>query len=346
MQILYIGDLHFGEHGNSAKYNNQLLDFIEWCTNAFPDVDAVVQLGDFYHHRNKVDILTMNYAIAGAIMMRDAWGRGNVYVLSGNHDLYYLDRLDISSIVSINPYVTVVDSFTTIDNGRVLLCPWIATPAMWEQMLEIDGPEYCAGHFELNGFKVNDAYVMESGFSPATLDRKFKATMSGHYHTTQKKGGVTYTGTPLPITMNEANEAHGVFLHDTDTNELTFHEYDRVKVLSIPYDELDGALEGLDPENTTIRVEFPDDLEDETLITDVSQRLAELKFTNSKVKYKGQKLKQILDADVGEIVDVENIDAVVVQFIDSSIKVSGVDNEALAHWYKQAIERSKGNTGE
>lgn len=344
MKLLLIGDLHHGEQGNSEKYNNQLLDFYEWCIETFGSTtDKVVQFGDYFHNRDSINVLTLNYGIAGAKMLGGHWGIDSSYVLGGNHDIYYSDRLDVSSLASIEPYMTVIDEFATICNGEILLAPWIATPEMWDQMIGIEGPSICFGHFELNGFKMNDAYVMESGYSAATLESKFELTLSGHYHSKQEKGSVKFIGTPLPITMNEANEEHGVYTYDTETKELVFHVYDKVKVLSIPYRELVDIIDTLDPENTTVRVEFPDDLEDETLLSTATDLLTEMKFSNSKIKYKGQKAKQLLAADVGNVVDVEDIDAVVLEFITGSMTVSGVDNDLMESLYRRAIKVGKEN---
>lgn len=346
MKYLLIGDLHFGEQGNSEKFNNQLLDLIEWCTDEFAGkVDKVIQVGDYFHHRNKIDVKTMNYAVVAAKIMSDTFGRDHVYVLGGNHDLYHLERLDVTSLVSIESYVKVIDEITQV--GNITLTPWIATPQMWDELINHDGGDYCIGHFELNGFKMNDAYIMESGYSAATLEKKYKRTMSGHYHSSQTKGTVTFLGTPIPITMNEANEEHGVWVFDDETNELEFHVYDDIKILSVPYDQIDELLaSGLDPEKTTIRVEYPDDLEDETEIDRISETLLEYNFTASKIKYKGKKAQEILNTEVEAITDVENIDAVVLTYIEDSIDVSGVESELLSSLYKKAISFSKENTGE
>lgn len=350
MKILSIGDLHYGEQGNSERYNQQLLDFIEWATAKFPDVDAVVQMGDYYHNRNSINVLTLNYGIKGAEMMRDAWGKDRVFVLGGNHCMYYLERLDVSSLAAIKEYVNVVDNFTFIDDGNVLLSPWITDSDMWEELIRIGtehSPKFCLGHFELNNFMVNDAYLMKDGYSPSTLSEIFGFVVSGHYHSPQCKGNIRYTGTPLPITMNEANEDHGVWLIDTETGEQEFHVYDKVKVLSVSYTDITHEfLESLDPENTTIRLEFPDDLEDETLIEEYSEILSEINFKNSKIKYKGKKVKEILDSDGATLEKVENIDGLVLTYIDESINVSGVDNALLRDLYIRAKNESKETAGD
>lgn len=347
MKILHIGDLHFGEHGNSEKYNQSLLDFVQWTIDTFHGkVDKVVQLGDYFHQRNHINVNTMNYGIAGAKMLNKAWGQENVYVLAGNHCLYYLERLDVSSLAAIEPYVTVIDEFTLLGDD-ILLAPWITDGDMWNELLELKGPKYCYGHFELNGFRMNDAYVMESGYSPATLNKMFDRVVTGHYHSQQEQGVITYTGTPIPITMNEANGKHGVFIHDTETDELTFYEYDKVKIISVPYDEIDELIEqGLDPESTTVRLEFPSDLEDETLIEEYSNKLKELNFERTKIKYKGKKAQEILSTEVEEIGDIDNIDGFVVTHIKNGVEVSGVDNALLETLYNQSIKRSKEILGE
>lgn len=343
-KCLVIGDLHFGEKGNSEKFNKQLLDFLRWVVENFKDkVDTVVQLGDFFHHRKKIQLDTLNYGIEGAKILGDAFGKENVFVLAGNHDLFYLNRLDVSSIAAIAPYVTVVDSLTPVGKDQnTIMCPWIATQEAWDDLISIsDQYKFCLGHFELNGFFMNESYKMEHGFSPNGL-KKFDKVISGHYHSPQEDKNIVYIGTPLPITMSEANEDHGVGILDTETGELEFIEYSKVKVISVPFDQLEDIIDSLDPENTTIRVEFPDDLEDETVITDVREVLESLKFSDTKVKYTGKKAQQILSSEVEDIGEIDNIDEAVLSFIKNSTEVSGVDKELLVNLYLEAKENSIG----
>lgn len=346
MKILEIGDLHFGERGNSRKYNEQLLEALEWVSRQAQEhkVDAIVQLGDYFHHRSKIQVETLQYGIRGARILKESGVP--VYVLSGNHDLFYLDRLDVKSIEAISPYVTVIDSLTRLDE-TVVLSPWIATGEQWDELInEGDSKTFCLGHFELNGFMVNERYTMEHGYSPVAL-RVFQRVHSGHYHSPQEQGNVRYIGTLLPVTMNEANEEHGALLVDTETGEETWLPYDRVKVLSVPYSDLEALLEGdLDPENTTIRVEFPDDLEDETVIKATSDHLKEMGFEDVKTKYKGKKASELMSREVENLSTVEDIDARVVSFIKESEDVSGVDKNRLERIYHLAIEKSKENSGE
>jgi DNA repair exonuclease SbcCD nuclease subunit len=339
MKLLLIGDLHFGEQGNSPKYNQQLLNFIQWVTEKFTP-DKVVQLGDWFHHRNKIQLDTLDYGVLGAKMLSDTFGKDNVFVLAGNHDIYHLNRLDISSLVAIDPYVTVIKELTHIKGSDTLLVPWVTSGEEWDKIFTHKA-KYCLGHFELNGFMVNDHYTMEHGYSPKTLEKSFDLTVSGHYHSPQKQGQVQYAGTPLPITMNECNEEHGVWTLDTETGELEFHLYDQVKVISVKYHDLADIIDTLDPTATTLRVEFPDDMEDESVINDVRELLDEMKFQGSKIKYRGQKAKQLLESSSDTVSEVENIDEAVIDFLSNSSEVNGIDNDLMKTIYLRAKNLSK-----
>lgn len=342
MKLLLVGDEHWGEKGNSPKYNQQLIDFHHWLVSTFSgEVDMLIQLGDYFHHRKKIQLDTLNYAVQGAKILQDGFGKDNVIVFTGNHDMFNLSDRSTNSLITIDSHVTVVNEMTSL--GDVLLVPWIVSEEEWQQVIDLsDSHRFCLAHFELNGFMVNDAYEMEHGFSPKGL-KKFELVVSGHYHSPQRKDNIVYAGTPLPITMNEANEEHGVYVLDTETGDLEFFEYNAVKVISIAYHELEDILEELDPDNTSIRVEFPDELEDETVIGEVRALLDEMKFSEAKIKYRGQKAKALLESEVDDVEEVENIDEAVIGFIKNSTDVSGVDKELMLTFYRKAIELRAGD---
>lgn len=337
MKWLMIGDLHFGEKNNSEKFNKSVLSFFDWVNNTFAGkVDKCVQFGDWFHNRNKIDVSTLCFGIEAASRLGETFGKENVYALVSNHDIYYRDRLDVSSMEAIKPYINVVDSITEIEN--ILFVPWITDGEMWDSLVNNDyGCKVMFGHLELSGFKLNDGYIMEHGYSPKEL-RKFNRVFSGHYHSHQVNGNITYLGTPYPITMNEANEHHGVFVYDDETDTIEFTPYEAIKVVSIPYTEIE-TIDSYDVENTTIRIEFPDDLDDETIITDVTNYLKEKGFEDYKIKYTGKKLKQILESESEEVSEVENIDEVVMNHLKKCTDVSGIDKERLVKFYQMAKDK-------
>jgi DNA repair exonuclease SbcCD nuclease subunit len=178
---------------------------------------------------------------------------------------------------------------------------------------------------------------MEHGHSAKELNQ-YEKVFSGHYHSKQENGNVLYTGTPIATTFAEANEQHGIHILDTTTGEIEFVEYTTVKVVSIPYTELD-TISNYDPANTRIRVEFPDDLEDETVIDEVQELLHELNFDEIKIKYQGSKVKQLLESvQDAEVQDAEDIDSVVLKFLEQSSSVEGVDSSVMKRYYLKAKE--------
>lgn len=343
MKILCIGDLHIGEKGNSHKFQEQILEFVDWAIQIAKEneVDQIAQLGDYYHTRHKIDVSSLNVGIEVAQKLGGEFGRERVIVLKGNHDLYYLDSTEVSSVNVIEPYVTVIGENTLDLKEGVMYVPWVTSGEVFDETVSqcLDNNiEYVLGHFEFENFKLNDGYEMKHGVSHKMF-RDISRVITGHYHSIQHKDNVTYVGTPYPITMSEANEPHGVFILDTETNELTFVEYEKIKVLSLHYEKVLELIEEgeLDPTNTSIRVEYPDDLEDESIIDEVTSILTEMDFSDVKTKYTGKKAQEIIDSDV-EVGDVENIDELVLLYLEESSEVTGVDKDMLKSIYLKAKE--------
>jgi hypothetical protein len=219
----------------------------------------------------------------------------------------------------------------------MVFAPWIITEEQWDEVCDLGkNADYLFAHLELNGFLMNDHYRMEHGHSHKEL-KKYSRVFTGHYHSYQEKDNVVYTGTPIPMSMNEANRDMGVWVLDTDTGDYAMVMYDKVKMVSLSYEDIDD-VKNYDPANTTIRIEFPDDLDDETKITDVSSILEDLNFSEVKIRYKGNKAKKLLDVEVDDIEEVENIDSVVKTFITDSTEIESIDKTILYDLYQQAIE--------
>lgn len=347
---LVIGDLHFGEKGDSPKYNNYLLDFIDSCIKDYKGkVKGVIQLGDYFHHQTKIRLDTLNFALEGIKRISEAFGKENVYVLEGNHDLYYDDRLDVSSVRALEPYCTLIDSPTLIgDENKLLLTPWVVSGEMYDNIVSYSRKAKAVfGHFEFNGFKMNDHYVMENGQSHRAL-KNFQLVVSGHYHSFQEKDNVVYVGTPLPITMNEANEEHYVMIFDDEDCSYTLEPYKDISVMAVSYEEFIELAENptFDPKKTTIRVDFPDDLEDESAIDDVKAILEDMGFDEYRIRYRGNKVKQLMEASTDEISNVENIDESVVKSINGMVPIEGIDKNILVSFYNLAKSKSKDMTNE
>lgn len=343
MSYLIVGDLHFGAKKNSEKFNQQILEFIDWMIEFARknNVDTIIQEGDWFESRNSINVLTLNYGIEGAKRISEFVGRENLYIIQGNHDLFYLSRNDVCSIRSLEHYAQIVDEVQMVElcGEEVVLTPWITSEDQWNKVKKLGKKGRMAiGHFELNDFNVTGSHTMNHGYNRSDL-KKYDYVFSGHYHTRQIKDNVIYTGTPYPITMNEANQEHGIYLVSDDS--IDFIEYSGIKVLSVKYEDLEESIKDMeDFKNTTIRVEFPSDV-DPNKITETVDVLNEKGFDGVKTKYQPPSVAQIIqEADEIEVERVEDIDQVIYDLLSKDEKTFQFDRKMMLEIYKEATENS------
>lgn len=195
-------DIHFGRNGNSAVANQDNLDFIEWFVeeSKMYGAETCFMTGDWHDNRHNLNVSTMDYSIRGMEMLNEAFEK--VYWLPGNHDLFYRDRRDVSSIAFAKflPNVHVVREPTTI--GGVTVLPWLIGDEY--KTLKDTKSRYIFGHLELPGFMMNARVEMPSHDNGLNSDDLNKITsteyvFSGHFHFRQNKGKVIYAGNPFPF---------------------------------------------------------------------------------------------------------------------------------------------------
>ncbi len=124
MKFLHISDVHLG----CARYQlpESPRDFFDAWLDVLKKyaiaerVDFVLMCGDFFHKRN-VPPETMNYAVAGLQMMKDAGIP--VVVIEGNHDQKHSDSKYswLRSLANWNLFYLLEP---TNDNGRIVYLPW------------------------------------------------------------------------------------------------------------------------------------------------------------------------------------------------------------------------------
>jgi DNA repair exonuclease SbcCD nuclease subunit len=79
------------------------------------------------------------------------------------------------------------------------------------------------GHFELANFEFHQGQVSNHGLDASVLKR-FKKVLSGHYHHRSTKDNITYLGTPYEMTWADYNDPKGFHVLDTETLDLEFIE--------------------------------------------------------------------------------------------------------------------------
>lgn len=204
-------DIHFGKSNNSTLHNEDCLKFVEWFVEqgGLYDCDAAIFCGDWHHNRSTTNSQTLSYTLKA--LERLNMGFPNVYFLIGNHDLYYRNRRDVSSVAFARylPNIHLINEPTTM--GDVTFCSWLVGDD--PQTVSSMRSKYCFGHLELGGFKLNNSLIMpdiEGSLSMKHL-RGFEEVYSGHYHRRQMRedeGGtlVTYFGNTFPHDYSDVHE--------------------------------------------------------------------------------------------------------------------------------------------
>ena len=71
-------DIHLGLKHNSITHNQDCVRFVEWvCDQGNErDCDTLFFLGDWHHHRNTINVSTLNYTHKCLEIINDSFERG------------------------------------------------------------------------------------------------------------------------------------------------------------------------------------------------------------------------------------------------------------------------------
>ncbi len=195
-KALVYTDIHFGLRHNSKEHNEDCLEFLRWLVEhgKEKDVDTLIFMGDFHHHRNSINAQTQNYMLDAMQIMND--GFSQTLFLVGNHDLYFRENRSVTSsrFADLFPNIKLIDKPQVIKD--VALIPWLVDDE-WKEVAELES-KYLFGHLELPGFKMNAMVEMpDHGALNATHFKHQDYVFSGHFHKRQTQGKITYIGNPF-----------------------------------------------------------------------------------------------------------------------------------------------------
>lgn len=195
-KVICFTDIHFGLRHNSAEHNQDCLDFLDWLIEEANkrSVDTCMFLGDWHHHRSNINILTLDYTMQALRKLNAAFKK--VYVMVGNHDLFYREKRDIHSMVVGSEFPNIILVDKPMIEGDVALIPWLVEEE-WKDVSNIK-TKYLFGHLELPGFKMNAMVEMpDHGTLNAEHFPHQDYVFSGHFHKRQTKGKINYIGNPF-----------------------------------------------------------------------------------------------------------------------------------------------------
>lgn len=231
-KIFVLGDLHLGVRNNSLEWSEIQYDYL---VNSFlnkideegfdPETDILVQVGDWNHVRESTNTRIYKLSIQIAEKFTKKFKRG-VYVILGNHDVYYKDRTDTHSLAGFDKIFSNFHIFEKAEQLKVgqhkfLMLPWIENLALLKETIaKNSSADYVFCHTDFKGFNLNKVTKLEHGLEASDIET-FKRIYSGHIHIRQEKGNVLYVGTPFEMDRGDRGNEKGFYVLDLSENNIS-----------------------------------------------------------------------------------------------------------------------------
>jgi DNA repair exonuclease SbcCD nuclease subunit len=233
MNIAIINDIHMGIRRGSEIFLQSQLKFFR---NQFiPElikrkIDTIIIPGDFFDNRIALDNKILTHILD---LFDNEFKNFQIHILVGNHDSYLESSIHINSLRVFEFYKNIKiyekNESITLGNRKIFMCPWITDNKVFLEELEtLENHDVCFGHFNFSNFLMHKDQESDHGLSPELFYKKFKKTISGHFHTrSSKKVGeseIIYPGNPFHLTRNDIGDERGYSILNLDTLDLEFIE--------------------------------------------------------------------------------------------------------------------------
>lgn len=220
-KALLFADLHLGVHQNSPKWHNLAIEWAEWAKTiaAKESVDSVICLGDYFHDRDQIDVSTLDVARKILNIFSDF----KVYLITGNHDLYFKEKNDVTSLHVFQdyPYVSVINNTTKFkcEDKQINMVPW--TDSFDISNFDAD---VVLAHAEFKNYRMNNSKFCEEGIDIEKFKTNEKFLLAGHFHIsdvrTEKKLKAGYLGNPFQHNFADVNNNKFVYVINFHTGEF------------------------------------------------------------------------------------------------------------------------------
>jgi hypothetical protein len=265
-RIYILGDLHLGIKNASIEWveiQSQYLlkNFIESIdADGFdPELDILIQVGDWHHVRESTNVRIQNVSIQIAKALTSKFKKG-VHVIVGNHDVYYKDRTDVHSLEGMdgmfdNFFVYSSPKSITINaKHKMLMFPWIDSVDRFKsEMKRFNRCDYMFCHADIKGASLSKTIKLEHGVEYSDLSG-FKKIYSGHIHIRQTKNNVVYVGTPYQMDRGDCGNTKGYYVLDIEGETVTerfienihspkFLKYNAQEILNMSLSEFSNQIQ-------------------------------------------------------------------------------------------------------
>lgn len=243
------------------------LTALEWVftTAKQRNIKHILCCGDLFHDRQKIDVYT--YQKTFELIQKNKEDI-SLYFLLGNHDMWHMDKWDISSVkpLSVIPGIHVIDHPCTlnIEGYEVGFLPYTHNPIEDIKKIKIkDDHKTLLAHLAVDGAKWNlihgtiaDVSIEHDGemtkVGPDIFDG-FDQVFLGHYHAEQKlTKKVEYVGSLLQLNFGESGQKKHIIEYDLETHKKVYIE-NTFSPVHLILTEKDDIL-SLDLDNNFVRI--------------------------------------------------------------------------------------------
>lgn len=244
-RIAIIGDTHFNRKAENPLIRRNIANgqkaFFEKTIGELKEkgVHTVIFTGDIFDNRQILDIQSINDTIR---LFRDDMRDFDVRIVLGNHDLYYENSYDTSSLSILEslPNVKVYRNGIEEDEiigYRFVFFPWIIPDAMPEAVKKLEEmatesddvkrKTVIVGHFDIMGMVMEGKNISVEGMDRNMFFKAARLTISGHYHgqshVKSTNSTILYVGSPYQMTFNNVGEKHGYWIMES-SGKFSFTE--------------------------------------------------------------------------------------------------------------------------
>ena len=350
-----LSDIHWGISNNSDIKNQILVDYIDWYISLLKKrkIKTVLFLGDWFDCRTVLSVKTINIVLK--ICKKFEESKIKMFLVVGNHDIYYKDNLEVNSLNIFNEFknITIIQNPTTLYNKKtdksMFLFPWNTFSTEYGKC------DIMLGHFNFQGAKMVGT-VNKSGETIETLLKVAPKIFSGHFHlhnTYTRKGGELITvGNPVEQTWGDYMNQKGVYIYDLADMSYEFIENDVSPTYQrIYFSKFKQKLETL----KNVKGNFVEFVVDEKANLDIIMKITKAinlrnPITNCKVDYVFNKTKLSLqDMKFDENSDIMNMSKFeyMIKFInDNSKELEGMGldittlEDMIKDYHDQSIDKN------
>jgi DNA repair exonuclease SbcCD nuclease subunit len=263
-KALIFSDAHIHMHKSLMSRLDDGLRVLEWVfrTAVERGIHIIVFGGDLLQDRQKIHVISYEKTFNLIRRFMSNYPDLRLYLLVGNHDMWFNDKWDVSSISPYEaiPGVEVINrpSAVEIAPGYTIdFLPYTKNP-----------PEDIAKHFKekspvlIAHIAVDGAQLNSHHQSKAEVSVEFEGDMTkvdvglfscwervfmGHYHCAQKLNDrVEYVGSPYELNFGEANQEKHIVVLDLDTLETEYvvNDFSPKHLILKPEQVADHKLDG------------------------------------------------------------------------------------------------------